>query len=96
MNKIFYMIPMVLQMFLPCYYGEIIMQQSRELLSSAFQSSWPDESITFRKAMTIFMESAKRPIRIIGVGIFEVSLSNFVAVCKSAYSLYAVFKTVNE
>lgn len=42
--------------------------------------------------VTIFLEFTKKPIKILAFGVFEVSVENFVAVCKSAYSLYAVYE----
>jgi hypothetical protein len=64
---------------------------SENLADGLFHSEWYFEDKSYRALVTIFMESAKKPIEIVAMGIFVVNLENFTAICNSAYSLYAVF-----
>jgi len=47
-------------------------------------------------SMKIFLENAKKPKVFRCAYIYNVSLESFVAICNSAYSLYAVLKNVNK
>lgn len=85
---------MTLQIFLPCYFGNEILISSQHLSMDLFHSDWTSKSHKFKIAMKLFMENAKRPIKITAFGIFEVNLATFTSICNSAFSLYAVFKNV--
>lgn len=86
------MIPMLFQAFLPCYYGTEITIMSEQLSSSFYQSEWLEEDRLYKSSAKIFMEFVKKPIKISSFGVFEISLGNFMRVCNSAYSLFAIFK----
>lgn len=91
-----YMLPMTLQILMPCYFGNEMILASDKLSMSLFHSNWAFESKEFKTAMIIFMENAKQPMRITALGIFELSLENFQRILNSAYSLFAVLKNVNR
>lgn len=86
---------MIVQILLPCYFGNEMIIASEKLSTSLFHSDWMNESREFRMAMKIFMENAKIPIKLSAVGIFQLSLDNFLKIINSAYSLYAVLKNVD-
>lgn len=87
-----YMIAMTFQIFLPCYFGNQLLSTSEKLSSSLFHSNWTKQSKEFKQAMKIFMENTKKPMKVSGLGIFEVNLENFLKVVNAAYSLYAVLE----
>lgn len=88
------MMPMTLQILLPCYFGNEMMVASEKLSTSLFHSDWINKSDAFKKAMKIFMENAKRPLKLSSFGVFDLTLDNFLKVINSTYSLYAVMKNV--
>lgn len=85
---------MVVEIFIPCYYGSEILAVSEKLSESLFHAGWIEEEKIFKAAMTIFLEKVKRPIRVSIFGVFEINLATFTTICRSAYSLYAVFKSM--
>ena len=85
---------MLMQIFFPCYYGSEILAVSENLSTSLFHSDWIGTDQKFQSAMRIFMERAKRAKKIFIFGVFEVNLETFTLICRSAYSLYAVLKTM--
>lgn len=87
---------MTLQIFLPCYFGNEILISSQHLSMDLFHSDWTSKSHKFKIAMKLFMENAKKPIKITAFGIFVVNLATFTSICNSAFSLYAVFKNVYD
>lgn len=60
-----------------------------------FHSNWMANDKGYKTAVKIFLENAKRSIQITAIGLVEVNLETFKAVCNFAYSLYALFKKVN-
>ncbi|CAO1356263.1 unnamed protein product [Diamesa hyperborea] len=89
-----YLFAMTFQIFLPCYFGNEILISSQQLSMNLFHSDWTSKSHKFKIAMKLFMENAKKPIKITAFGVFEVNLVTFTSICNSAFSLYAVFKNV--
>ena len=83
---------MVIQIYLPCFYGTEISIMSEKLTTSLFHSEWYLGNRSFRTLILIFMEFAKRPIEIMAMGVFIVNLETFTAICNSAYSLFAILK----
>lgn len=90
-----YMIPMTLQILMPCYFGSEMMLASEKMSMSLFHSDWTRESMEFKIAMKIFMENTKRPMKLSAFGVFELTMENFLKIINSAYSLFAVLKNVN-
>jgi hypothetical protein len=94
MKLVFYLIPIGCEFFLPCFFATQINVMSEKLATALFHSNWYSADRNFKVLVTIFMEFAKKPIKIKAMGIFEVNMENFVAVCRSAYSLFAILQKV--
>jgi odorant receptor len=90
------MIPMTLEIFLPCYFGNELSVASSKLSTALFHSDWINGNKHFRKNVKIFMENTKKEIKISAFGVFEVNLATFSRICNSAYSLFAILKRVNN
>lgn len=96
LENVFYLIVMLMQLFIPCYYGSEIYAVSERLGGSMFFSDWIEEDKKFKVAMMLFLEKVKRP-RVISIfGVYVINLETFRVICKSAYSLYAVINTMNR
>lgn len=59
-----------------------------------FHTDWFRENSKYKKTSIIFMEVLKKPVKISVAGVFDVNLTTFTKICKSAYSLFAVFKKI--
>lgn len=82
-------------MLLPCYISSELTVASEKLSMSLFHTEWTKESREFKKSMKIFMENAKKPMKIFVLKIFELNLENFVKIINSAYSLFAVLRKID-
>jgi hypothetical protein len=89
------MIPMALQIFLPCYFAEILKVSSYELSNGLFHSNLSANDKSFRSSAVIFMENLKRPIKMQAIGIFAIDIENFINICRFSYSIYAVLESFN-
>ena len=94
-HLIIYLTAIVLEIFLPCYYGNNLSIISEKLSTKLFHTDWITESKDFKIAMKLFMENVKKPMKISALNIFDLNLENFLKICNFAYSLYALFQNIN-
>ncbi|CRK88696.1 CLUMA_CG002372, isoform A [Clunio marinus] len=91
----FYMMPMILEIFIPCYFGNEILLASQKLSTSLFHSDWIQEDKNFKTALKMVLENTKNPIKIAAAqGVFPVSLVTFLRIINSAFSVYAVLQSI--
>ncbi|CRK90092.1 CLUMA_CG003810, isoform A [Clunio marinus] len=90
-----YLILMLVEIYLPCYFGNEITLKSEKLSENLFHSDWPEENKKFRSNMLVAMEKMKRSFKIAAFGVFGVNMKTFSDVCRSTYSLFAVFKKIH-
>jgi odorant receptor len=90
------MIPMTLEIFLPCYFGNELSFASARLSTSLFGSEWFEGNKELKTTMKIFMENTKKEIKISAFGIFDANLATFTSIINSAYSFFAVLKNINK
>lgn len=81
---------MVFEIFMPCYFGNELIDVSKKLNTKMYQSNWTIQSKKFKTAMKIFMENAKNPLKVSVFGVFDLNLETFLRIINSAYSLYVV------
>jgi hypothetical protein len=89
------MIPLTLQILLPCYFATTMTIASERLSASLFDSNWNIEPQKFKTTMMIFMERSKALVKFKSFGFFEVNLEKFLYIMNSVYSMYAVLKNVS-
>jgi len=46
--------------------------------------------------MKMFLENAKKPLRVVSFSSFVVNLESFKKICNATYSLFAVLQKVNS
>jgi odorant receptor len=90
------MIPMTLEIFLPCYFGHELSVSSSKLSTALFHSNWINGNKKFKSIAKIFMENTKKEIKVSAFNVFEVNLVTFTSIGNSAYSLYAILKRINK
>jgi len=86
---------MTTEIFLPCYFGQQIIDASGRLSMSLFHSLWINRPRKFKIVMKTFMENAKKPLQVQSFGLVRVNLDNFKNICNATYSLFAVFKKLD-
>ncbi|KAG5684592.1 hypothetical protein PVAND_013817 [Polypedilum vanderplanki] len=87
---------LMIQIFVPCFYGNKIENISSKISTIIGHSEWMLEEKDYRQNVKLTMEFVKKPMKITSFDLFDVKLESFARVCQSAYSLYAVFKSLNE
>ncbi|KAG5683345.1 hypothetical protein PVAND_012631 [Polypedilum vanderplanki] len=90
-----FMIAMIFQLAIPCYYGAMISLQFDKISYSAFYSDWFYEDQKYRKDFYFFMQNATREFKLSAFGLYKINFLTFKKVVNMAYSFYAVFKRIH-
>jgi odorant receptor len=91
-----FLIPIFLEIFLPCYFGNDLSIASSKLSTALFGSEWFENDKKLRSAANIFMENTKKDIKISAFNVFHVNLATLMTIINSAYSYYSVLKRINS
>lgn len=75
-----FVMTMLTQIFLPCYFGNEIVLKSEYLSRALYLSNWPERSQRYRMMVLIYMEMLHRPTRLNVGGIFSLTLISFLSV----------------
>lgn len=85
-----YCMPMLLEIFLPCYFGSEILTNSQELLTSIYHSNWTVTNKRYKTMMLIFVERTKKSLSVSAVRVVQLNLETFtrVNIAKQIWSKY--------
>lgn len=89
-------VPLVIQIFAPCYFGQRLKDSSSNISCALFDSNWHNLDKKSRKLVIIFMENLKKPLTIDFYGLIEANLETFTNIMNSAYSLLAILQNLNK
>lgn len=70
---------MMLQIFLPCYFG-LVCDAFDGLKLSLYKSEWVSKDEKFKQLMKLVTENAKRTVKISAFGVFDVDLRTFMRI----------------
>lgn len=71
---------MIIQIFLPCYFGNEISFASQELSQKLFHSQWIDASKKHKKSLSFMLEVMKKPIKINAYALLKINYETFTSV----------------
>lgn len=83
---------MLLQVSIPCYYSNEISINSKNYLRNIESDFWITLNSSNRKDIIILHEILKKSVTIKAAGLFNMDLRTFLAMIKSAYSVFTFFK----
>lgn len=70
-----------LQVFVPCYFGSILLEATKQLSLDMYNSQWPDQSTKFKLSMLILSERLSKPVTLYAnKKVISISLPTFVSV----------------
>lgn len=85
-----YLMSMLAQVFVVCFYGSYFNSQINELTTGIYFCNWMDQDETFKRTLRIFMEGSLRRTQFSAAGFFYISITTFVAIVRASYSYYAI------
>ncbi|CAG9815995.1 unnamed protein product [Phaedon cochleariae] len=71
---------MLIQQYMYCWFGNEIIEKSRNIFTSAFNTPWIDCDLKFKKLLLNFSSQAMKPIEIKVGGLFTMSNAVFISV----------------
>lgn len=77
---ILYFLSMIIQIFIPCYFGSIIYYKSKNITTDIYESNWINQSKQFKRCMMIFVAGTFNSIETKAGGLFTVNLGTFLSV----------------
>lgn len=86
---------MVIEILLPCYFGQELVTASSKLSNAMFHSASMNGSFD-RHNVKLFMENTKKDLEVSAVGLFKLNIETFGSICIMAYRLFAVLNNVNN
>lgn len=76
-----YLVNMLIELFLPCYFGSLVTASSERMSVSVFQSKWNDQPLRIQRMVNMVITGAQRPVVLYTYkGIFLIALPTFVTV----------------
>lgn len=91
-----FVLTMLTQIFLPCFFGNEIALKSGSIPRAVYCSNWPNGSRRYRKLVLVYMAMLKKPKRLVVGQLFSLTLDSFLSVLNRAYSMYAVVQSFAE
>lgn len=88
--------PITFAMFCNCYFCNEILVASSELSPAIYNSDWINEPQKYKMLSLFFMVNTTKNMKLSAFGMFDVDLGVFVSILNSAYSLFAVLKSLNN
>ncbi|XP_037950011.1 odorant receptor 85b-like [Teleopsis dalmanni] len=82
------------ELFLYCWCGNDVFEQSKEVSTSGYGVSWYKYDQRFQKSLIIFLANAQRPFVFTAGGFMNLSLPSFAGIITKSYSLIALLRQV--
>ncbi|KAJ8721821.1 hypothetical protein PYW08_004223 [Mythimna loreyi] len=91
-----YLLNMCFQVFIYCYQGNQLSEESSEIAGAAYEAPWYKCSMRVRRSLLIVMVRTRRALRLTAGGFTTLSLASFMAIIKASYSLFTLLQQVDE
>uniref|UniRef100_A0A0K8TU89 Odorant receptor n=1 Tax=Epiphyas postvittana TaxID=65032 RepID=A0A0K8TU89_EPIPO len=88
LSMILYMIYILSELFLFCFYGNEVAYESEIIMESAYGMDWTELPVKYRRFLIIFMERIKYPIKPKAGKIVPLSINTFIQIVKSSYTFF--------
>uniref|UniRef100_A0A0V0J0U7 Odorant receptor n=1 Tax=Cydia pomonella TaxID=82600 RepID=A0A0V0J0U7_CYDPO len=95
LSMILYMICILSELFLFCFYGNEVAHESQRLMESAYCMQWEELPVKYRRYLIIFMERIKCSILPKAGKIVPLSINTFAQIVKTSYTFYTFLSKSN-
>ncbi|CAH0398513.1 unnamed protein product [Chilo suppressalis] len=87
-----YLLDMMLQVFLYCYQGSMLSEESIAIADAAYECPWYVMPVPLRRSLLIMMTRTRRVAKFTAEGLTTLSLSCFMGVIKTSYSMFSILQ----
>ncbi|RLZ02200.1 Odorant receptor 11 [Cephus cinctus] len=93
----FYICPVLIQLYIYCYFGEMLQSQNEETRRTAYECLWYILDLRDARTMIIIMARTVRPVQLTAGKFSPVVMSTFTAILKTSMSYLSVLlATIND
>lgn len=78
--SVVYSSAMITEIFIPSYFGSVLISKSEKLTYDIFKSNWISAPKKYTRAMQILVERTLRPITIYAASVFMLNLTTLLKV----------------
>ncbi|XP_058828413.1 odorant receptor 63a-like [Topomyia yanbarensis] len=93
---IFYLIAAFYQLFLFCWYGQRVQNESVELPNSVYECDWYKRSKKFQSTMHIMFLDVQKTVDISAFNLCVMSLETYLTIVRTAASYFTALQTLTE
>ncbi|CAH1638026.1 unnamed protein product [Spodoptera littoralis] len=91
-----YLLCMMLQVYIYCYQGNQLTEESYDIAGAAYECPWYKCSLRLRRSLLILMLRSRRAVQLTAGGFMTLSLSCFTSIIKASYTFFTVLKQVED
>ncbi|XP_035780920.1 putative odorant receptor 71a [Anopheles albimanus] len=91
-QNLLYMIAMMLQMYLPCHFGNEVTRKSNVLKTAVYSSQWYNMRLRDRKIILMLLQRLNKPFTLKAYHFFNYNLQAYTTTLNMAYSVYALLQ----
>ncbi|CAH0691652.1 unnamed protein product [Spodoptera exigua] len=91
-----YLLCMMLQVYIYCYQGNQLTEESYEIAGAAYECPWYKCSLRLRRSLLIVMLRTRCAVQLTAGGFMTLSLSCFTSIIKASYTFFTVLKQVED
>nr|QLI62090.1 odorant receptor 47 [Streltzoviella insularis] len=89
-----FLLTCLLQIYLLCFFGDMIVRSSSEIADAAYICRWYSTNPTFARKLLIIQTRAKIPCKLTAFGYADVDLQAFTKILSTSWSYFALLNTV--
>ncbi|XP_022115712.2 putative odorant receptor 92a [Pieris rapae] len=89
-----FLLTSLLQIFFICFFGDLVMQSSSGVSYAMYSSKWYKADVKFRKLCNIVQTRAQIASKLTAYGFADVNLRAFMSILSTAWSYFALLKTL--
>uniref|UniRef100_A0A182FRA8 Uncharacterized protein n=1 Tax=Anopheles albimanus TaxID=7167 RepID=A0A182FRA8_ANOAL len=91
-QNLLYMIAMMLQMYLPCHFGNEVTRKSNVLKTAVYSSQWYNMRLKERKIILMLLQRLNKPFTMTAYYFFNYNLQAYTTTLNMAYTAYALLQ----
>ncbi|XP_034482186.1 odorant receptor 19a-like [Drosophila innubila] len=100
MSKLFHLffnfIGVAIETFIICYAAEAVSDSAEHVCQAVYNCNWLDQSIKFQRTLILVLKRSQRPIIIMAARLLPVRMTTFLAVGKTAYSMFTMLNNIKS
>ncbi|XP_047993575.1 putative odorant receptor 92a [Leguminivora glycinivorella] len=86
----------LMQIYLLCFYGDMVMTSSMEVSSAMYKSKWYTVNAKTAKLLYVVQMRARKPSKLTAFSYADVNLKAFTKILSTAWSYFALLKTIDS